>query len=157
MSYAKSLYFPKEAPSSNIVHNKLKIKYWASKFKKWHFINKNNLHIYIYIFPCCIIFLFLPFLLLHFSSVSSSSFSIVPCSLFLVLLMVPCFYIFFIFWAIFSFDLMILAMANDSLCIFKHSVISFCSLSFYPKKVDRHKHCFSSWDLVHFPDVFMCA
>lgn len=50
MSYAKSLYFPKEAPSSNIVHNKLKIKYWASKFKKWHFINKKKLHIYISFF-----------------------------------------------------------------------------------------------------------
>lgn len=153
MSYAKSLYFPKEAPSSNIVHNKLKIKYWASKFKKWHFINKNNLHIYIYIFSLVVSSSF-SFL---FSYSISPLFLHHPFPLFLVLLMVPCFYFFFIFWAIFSFDLMILAMANDSLCIFKHSVISFCSLSFYPKKVDRHKHCFSSWDLVHFPDVFMCA
>lgn len=86
MSYAKSLYFPKEAPSSNIVHNKLKIKYWASKFKKWHFINKKNLHIYIYLFFPLLYHLPFPsfspppFLLCFFIILFHCSLLIVPCT-----------------------------------------------------------------------------
>jgi hypothetical protein len=61
-------------------------------------------------------------------------FSIVPCSLFLFAFNGAVLLFIYIFWAIFSFDLMILAMANDFFCIFKHSVCSFCSFKLLPKK-----------------------
>jgi hypothetical protein len=74
-----------------------------------------------------------------------------------LLLMVPCFYLFISFeqsshLTLWSWPWPMISFVSSSI-LFVHSVL----LSFYQKKVDRHKHCFRSRDLVHSPDVFMCA